>query len=232
MSKIYLFLMMSGKGNRFKNKLPKQYTLVDNNPIFIHILNDLLCLDEIDSIICITNPDYYDYTNKAIDDSCIQKNKVSVTVGGSSRNESIINGMNYVDKIIKDDDIVLIYDVTHPFVDMEGIIEVIKAVSECGMATLAEYQHDTVYEMDPKTNNIVGVIPRERVVVGASPEGFTYKILKEIYLNKSDEELEKITCAGAMAINNNMIVKAIKTKKINLKITYKDDFDNYLKFKR
>ena len=67
------------------------------------------------------------------------------------------------------------------------------------------------------------VINREEVVSGASPEGFKFGLIYDIYYKTSEEELDKMTSAGALAIANDIKMAVIPTNLLNFKVTYPDD---------
>lgn len=225
--KTHLLLMMAGNGTRFGSKIPKQFVTINDEPIFIYLLKQLHTISCIDDIILITNPDYETQTKNWVKEYKI--NKISnIITGGNGRSKDILKGLQNL-KDVKDDDIVLMYDATHPLVDVEGCEKVVEALHTWEAATLAEYQYDTVYQINKEDGTIKAIVPREEIVAGASPEGFRFKTIFDIYKNASDEELDKMTSAGAIAIKNNLKMATVQTKVVNLKITYSADYDNFCK---
>ena len=216
--------MMGGNGTRFGTEVPKQFYLINKQPIFIHILKKLNQIDCIDSIIIITNPKYLNYTKEWITKKNIQKIH-KIIPGGNGTSQHILAGLLVAEEIAKDNDIVLMFDATHPFVDTEGFVKVVDAINETGAATLAEFQYDTTYLINEDTNEIEQVIPRRKVIAGASPEGFKFKKILDIYKNTPKEKLNDLTSAGAIALQNNINMVAVETKEINLKITYQSDMN-------
>jgi 2-C-methyl-D-erythritol 4-phosphate cytidylyltransferase len=118
----------------------------------------------------------------------------------------------------------MMIDTTHPYVDEQGIKEMIEAVKEYGGATLGQRQWDTCYQID-ENDMLTAVIPRQQVVSGASPEGFKFKTIYDIYKNSTKEELEKMTSAGAIALAHNVKMKVCTLNTLNLKITYPSDLE-------
>ena len=213
--------MMGGKGTRLGADRPKQYIEIDGIPIFAYILksyNQLQCIDE---IIIVSNEIWIDYVEKWI--NLIQIDKpLSIVAGGKTRSHSLYNGLKAISDKAENEDIVLLHDATHPYVDEKGTVEVIKAIDEYGGATLGAYQYDTVYRMN-EDGFITGVIPRQELVAGASPEGFKFGEIFPIYDAADDEELEQMTSGGALALEHGIKMKTIEANIINLKITYPND---------
>ena len=129
-------------------------------------------------------------------------------------------------------DIILIHDATHPYVDVQGTKDVIQGVKKYGGATLGQCQYDTVYQMDEESNILEKVVPREKIVSGASPEAFFFKDIHDIYTSASQSELEEMTSAGAIALAYGIKMQVVPSNVLNLKITYKNDMDVFTQMVR
>lgn len=216
-------LMMGGIGNRCKQDKPKQFVEINNKAIFAYILKDLDKLNCIDEIIIVVHKNWLQYTENICNK--MQLNKLyAIVTGGETRSESVLNGLIKASEFANEEDIVMMYDTTHPYVDEEGIKEMIEATKEYDGVTLGQRQWDTCYQID-ENDILTAVIPRKEVVSGASPEGFKFKIIYDIYKNSSKEELEKMTSAGAIALAHNVKMKVCTLNTINLKITYPTDLE-------
>lgn len=225
--KNHLLLMMGGSGTRLGADRPKQYIEVEGTPIFAYILKGYDKLECIDSIVIVSHQDWFDYVEEWIEKLEVKK-PVSIVAGGANRSQSVRNGLRKLSESASEEDAVLIHDATHPYVDKEGTEGVIEALKSYEGATLGAYQYDTVYKITEE-HVIEKVIPRQLVVSGASPEAFIYKKIYEIYMNATEEELEAMTSAGAIALEHGIAMKVVPANVINLKITYKNDMDAFVK---
>ena len=223
----YVLLMMGGIGSRFGADTPKQFTMVEEKPLFTYIAEKLAKQNVVTGIVIVVNNAWLDYTKEWVAKLKIEK-IVSIVSGGDTRSESVFNGLKSLKDIARDNDPVLMHDATHPYVDEEGTKKVAEMVAEHGSATLASLNYDTTYLMDDD-NNIVKVIPRKNVIAGASPEGFRYKQIYDIYDQTPEEEMEKMTSVGAIALANNIPMKVVPTPVLNLKITYPEDMKLFMK---
>ena len=221
----HCLLMMGGVGSRLGADRPKQYVEVDNKPVFIYILKKLVKMDCIDKIVIVSNAYWIEFVHQSIKEHLKHDtDKIIVTEGGATRSESVKNGLTALEKYAEDDDVVLIHDTTHPYVDEKGTVAVIEAVKEYGGATLGACQYDTCYRMNER-REIEEVIPRQFLVSGASPEAFKFRKIYDIYRNSTREELESMTSAGAIALAHNLKMVVVPADVLNLKITYQNDME-------
>lgn len=222
-----VLLMMGGSGTRFGADKPKQYIEVGGRPIFSYILEGYNRLPDVDQIIVVSHADWIDYVQEIA--QAINADKLyRIVPGGNTRSESVKNGLKAAAEYSADDDVILIHDATHPYVDAAGVREVIEGVKEYGGATLAQFNYDTVYRMDDG-HILTNIEPRFNIVAGASPEAFTFGRIHDIYMNSPQEELEQMTSAGAIALAHGIRMKVVRANVLNLKITYADDMTLFKK---
>ena len=217
-------LMMGGTGSRFGADIPKQYTNINGVPLFTYILKRIMDIDYIETICIVAHKEWVDYVTDQINQTFTDTDKIIVTIGGNTRSESVKNGLNRLSIISDRNDVILIHDATHPYVDERGTDLVVKAVNEYGGATLGACQYDTCYRMNEE-GFIEEIIPRQFLVSGASPEAFKFGLIYEIYSNATSDELDNMTSAGAIASAHNIRMKVIPSNVLNLKITYPGDME-------
>ncbi len=228
-SRNFLLLMMAGSGTRFGQNLPKQFHLVNEEPVFIYILKQLNKISELDDIVIVTNPNFTSYTKECIDKNNFEK-AIQIINGGSCRSESILFGLQEVKKMANDDDVVLMYDATHPIVDKEGVSKVINTIKEYGAASLVQHQCDTIYKIDEETSDVKEILERREIVAAASPEGFKFGKAFDIYTKTDLDTLNQMTSAGALAKHFGVPFKTVPMEKaLNLKITYSIDMEIFKK---
>ena len=216
-------LMMGGSGTRFGGERPKQFVLVDDMPVFAHILSGLEAAGCVDRIILVTHPEWLDDTGAWARRLNAQK-VFAVVAGGENRSESVRNGLEKAAEITSADDVVMLHDATHPYVDVAGIRELAAAAREYGGATLGQRQYDTCYRVD-EDDMLVEVVPRRYFVSGASPEAFLFGKIYPLYEGASREELATMTSAGAIALAHGIRMKVCTLHTINLKLTYPEDLE-------
>ena len=214
-------LMMGGSGTRFGADRPKQYTLLKERPIFSYITEKADRTEVIDRIVVVSHLAWVDYTREWCRKT-VHRVPCTVVAGGATRSESVLNGLRSLRAFLDPEDVVLIHDATHPYLDPEAVRHTAEAAAEYGGATVASKNYDTVYRTD-KDGFLEKVEPRELIVAGASPEAFRYGLIYPIYRDASEEELNAMTSAGAIALAHGIPMKVIPTPVLNLKITYPPD---------
>ncbi len=218
-----VLLMMGGSGTRMGASVPKQFLEVDGKPVFYYVVRAYARMKEI-AHICIVCPQSWISFVQDVIRPVPFAGRMLVSQGGENRSQSVKCGLKAVEAFSAADDIILIHDATHPYLDKAAVEKAIAIAKEQGGATLAACQYDTCYAVDAG-NLVRRVIPRQEIVSGASPEVFLYGDLKSIYFAASDQELAAVTSAGAMALQHAVPMQAVPTKVLNLKLTYPDDME-------
>lgn len=219
----FVLLMMGGSGTRFSSEIPKQFVEVEGQPVFSYIMDRYDRFTKVDGIVLVCHKDWVDFASRWAAKLHIVK-CIDTVAGGPTRSASVRNGLRRLAEIAADDDIVLMHDATHPYLDEGATAEAILAAQRYGAATLGQKQYDTVYRTDAE-GTITEVVPREQIVSGASPELFRFGSIHRIYEDSSEDMLERYTSAGAIALDNGLTMKVISTELVNLKITYKHDME-------
>lgn len=219
----HVLLMMGGSGTRFGASIPKQFVEVEGQPVFSYIMDKYDRFTKVDSITLVCHASWVEYADEWAKKLGIAK-YVGAVAGGSTRSESVRNGLRRLAVFADVEDIVLIHDATHPYLDEGATADAIAATRECGAATLGQKQYDTVYRTDAQ-GVLTEVVPREEIVSGASPELFKFGFIHDIYERSTEAEFEKFTSAGAIALARGVKMKVVPTELVNLKITYKHDME-------
>ena len=223
----HLLLMMGGSGKRFGADIPKQFVEVEGQPVFTYIVQKYDSFQKADSIVVVCHSDWLDFANEKMEKLNLSKPYV-VIEGGSTRSESVRNGLRKLRSSASPSDIVMIHDATHPYLDEDATIKAIEATKKYKAATLGQKQYDTVYRMNDE-GELIEVVPREQIVSGASPELFEFSFIDSVYENTLDEELANFTSAGAIALANGITMFVVPTDLVNLKITHRHDMELFQK---
>ncbi len=152
-------------------------------PILIHTLRKFALSPEISEIYVALRANEIAGFRTRLENEAgnLSKKKVELVEGGEHRQQSVAHAIAAVSAA--PDDIVLVHDAVRPFVTEEIIHDVIKAVRKYGAAIAGMPAMDTVKQVERISEGavITATIPRERVVMAQTPQGFRYSVLKKAF---------------------------------------------------
>lgn len=222
---IYALVLAGGIGNRMGNEKPKQFLMAGGQPVIIHTLGEFCAYGGFEKIIVLCPSEWTDYT-----ESLIQEymgglvSDIVVTVGGTSRNDTIMEGIRYIEEngCLDDDTIIVTHDAARPFINNRIIDENIKSVLECGAATTAVPATDTIL-YSPSGSGVTSITDRSCLYLCQTPQTFFAKELRKLYQELDSSEREKCTDASGIYVKNGLPVKIVLGETYNFKITYPND---------
>lgn len=223
---IYGVVLAGGIGSRMGNTdKPKQFLLVGEKPIIIHTIEKFYVNDKFEKIIVLCPSQWVSHTTNLIK-KYIKKDteRIVVIEGGSTRNETIMNSIKYIDETdgVTDDTIIVTHDSVRPFVTHRILEENIKAALEFGACDTVIPATDTIVES--KNNKSITSIPeRNYMYQGQTPQSFNAKKLRELYCGLTEEEKEILTDAAKIFVIKGEKVELVNGEVFNIKITYPYD---------
>src|SRR6266516_1926394 len=182
MSRIAAILPAAVMGTRMGAETPKQFLELNGTPIVILSLRRIASCPLVTDLIVATRADEVQRLEERIAKEEF-KQPVRVVKGGDSRQDSVAAALR---EVPNEAEIVLVHDAVRPFVTVEQITRVIEEARRCHAAILGIPAMDTVKEVKraslPEDVALVtGTIPRERLVMAQTPQGFSTKLLKEAF---------------------------------------------------
>lgn len=221
---IYAEILAGGKGTRMGNtEMPKQFLMLGSKPIIIHTIEQFLINKRVDKIIVCAPKDWLGHT-KDIIDKFLPDTNIELVEGGSTRNETIMNGCRYIEEKygIKKEDIIITHDAVRPFITTQIIDNNIDGLDGCDAVDTVIPATDTIVES--KNGEYITNIPeRKHMYQGQTPQSFKIKKLMEVYDSLTEEEKEILTDACKIFSIKNKKVKIVEGASTNIKIT--DMFD-------
>lgn len=217
---VYAEILAGGKGTRMGNTdMPKQFLMLGTKPIIIHTVEQFMINTNVSKIIVCCPKDWMTYMNDLLE-KYIPNNSVDIVEGGKTRNETIINGCNFIKEKygLTDEDIIITHDAVRPFVTQRIIDDNIKALSNSIAVDTVVGATDTIVE-SVDGEDICNIPERKFMYQGQTPQGFNIKELIEVYESLSEEEKEILTDACKMFLLKDKKVKIVKGETYNIKIT-------------
>jgi 2-C-methyl-D-erythritol 4-phosphate cytidylyltransferase len=176
--------MASAPSAKAKKSGPsKQFTELGGTPILIHTLRKFASHPRVAEIFVALRKDEIAGFHERLqsEPKDVLAKKVELVEGGEHRQHSVANALKAVSAA--PDDVILVHDAVRPFVTAQIIDEVIEAARKHGAAIAGMPAVDTVKQVERTADGalITATIPRERVVMAQTPQGFRYAIIKKAF---------------------------------------------------
>lgn len=172
---------MGSPGGKRKPSASKQFTQLGGTPILVHTLRKFAAIAAVSEIyVALRKDEMIGFRGQLEkEDKDVLQKKVSLVEGGEHRQQSVANAIAAVSAA--PEDILLVHDAVRPLVTREIIEEVIRASQRYGAAIAGLPAVDTVKQVERTADGavITATVPRERVVMAQTPQGFRYHVLKK-----------------------------------------------------
>ena len=201
---------------------PKQFLSIYNKPLIVHTIEAFEMHDDIDMILIVTNDTYIDDVKiwcKQYDLTKVQY----IVAGGSSRQESVYNGLKKLEKIgISDEDIILIHDAARPLISQTIITDNIEACKKYQAVDTVIPSSDTIIRSVDK-ETICEIQKRSEQYQGQTPQSFTFKVINDAHEYAKSINNTETTDDCRLVLNMGKDVHLVNGSKLNFKITTFDD---------
>lgn len=222
---VYGVILAGGIGSRMGNtEKPKQFLLVGEKPIIVHTIEKFYVHEEFEKLIVLCPAQWVGHTQNLIKKYIKDSARVVVIEGGSTRNETIMNSIRYIDETdgLQEDTIIVTHDSVRPFVTHRILSENIKYAKKFGACDTVIPATDTIVES--LDNQLITSIPdRSKMYQGQTPQSFNAMKLKELYEGLSEEEKNILTDAAKIFVIKGEAVHLVDGEVYNIKITYPYD---------
>ena len=235
MSKIAIVITAAGSSTRIGGEIKKEYLHYKNGTVLSNCATAFLNADYKDNEICsfiITCPkNGRDKCKEALqcDTSLIEKlNKqnflLNIVEGGDSRQASVFNALDFIDKNHKETEYVLIHDGARPFISSKVIEETVEATIEYGAAVPGFIPIDTQKEVNEE-GFIKTHLIRSNLRAVQTPQGFNFKELLQAHKKAMEINCEFTDDTQIFGEFTDIAVKVIDGDVNNIKITYPKDLE-------
>lgn len=222
---IFAAILAGGIGSRMGGTdTPKQFLTLGDKPVIIHTIEKFVINSKFDKILVLSPQSFVNHTKNLINEYFGENNSIIVLKGGDTRNDTLINSIEYIKENfeIDDDSVIVTHDSVRPFVTHRIIEDNINAAKEFGACDTVVPATDTIVEsVDSK---IISDIPiRDNFYQGQTPQSFKINKLSELINSLSDDETNILTDACKIFVLKGEDVHLVKGEITNIKITYPYD---------
>lgn len=214
---MYLLIPAAGVGKRMGSNRNKLLLQVRSQPIIAWTLLAAEAASKIKWIGIISQPtDWPDF--KEILTNLKLTKPVELIIGGSTRQESVYNGLQ---ALPKDAEQVLIHDGARCLVTPDLLNSCAQAISQCPGLIAAVPVKDTIKVVD--ASGIIQSTPdRKNLWAAQTPQGFNVNLLKECHAEGVRQGWE-VTDDAALFEKSGIQVQIVEGEETNLKVTTPQD---------
>jgi|SRR5688572_7840080 len=212
---IIAIIVAAGGSSRFGK--PKQLELLAGEPVFLHSVRAFDNCDRIEKIILVTSSEYRNEMQTLLESKGLDA-KVTITLGGERRQDSVMNGL--ISAHADDDDVILVHDAARPLISQKVITDVIDATIIHGAALAAVQVVDTLKR--EKGGFAIDTVDREHLWRAQTPQAAKAGHLRnalEYAQNKGVTVTDEAQLLSLISVQSSIV----SSDERNFKITYPDD---------
>ena len=220
---VYAVVPAAGRGTRLGKKIPKAYVPVLGTPLFIHTLRALKKAFPFKGIILVVDASDLFRARKELVKHGL--GTVTLTLGGSTRAESVHNGLLVVPA---GKSLVAVHDAARPLVSSDVVRRTVQAAQKSTGAICAIPVSSTVKRFDPKKSVVLGTEDRSQLLLAQTPQVFRLSILLARYRALGPKAL-RATDEAALFDGTKQRVRVVAGDEKNLKVTTQNDLESLKK---
>jgi 2-C-methyl-D-erythritol 4-phosphate cytidylyltransferase len=204
----------AGTGTRLGDALPKQYLDVNGVPLIQHALAALGAVARISRIVVVLSPSDQHWNTLM---PALPK-VTTVRVGGATRGESVLNGMQALAGELDTDAWVMVHDAARPCIRTELINQFIDELENDRIGGLLALPLADTIKLGGDNLRVEKTLPRESIWRAQTPQMFRYEMLRDALLKTplATDEAQAIELFGHQP-------KLVMGDSANLKVTYAPD---------
>ena len=222
---VYGVILAGGVGSRMGGDKPKQYLNLKGKPIIVYTVEKFFACPEFEKVIVLCPAKWVEHTKNLIKRHISPAmDKVAVIEGGATRNETIMNAINFIEAqgCLDESTVIVTHDSVRPFVTHRIIEENIEACEKYGACDTVIPATDTIVESE-NSKSISNIPDRSKMYQGQTPQSFKALKLKRIYGSLTEEEKSILTDAAKIFVLKGETVALVDGETFNIKITYPYD---------
>lgn len=190
--------------------IPKQFLPLKGRPLLFHTIEKFYKL--VDEIVVVLPAPHFTYWNEMCEQHSFSL-KIKLVEGGSSRTQSVINGLN----TIHESGIVAIHDAVRPLVSRSLIATLLKEAAIHGNAIP---MLPVTESLRHKSGEISVVVDRAEYMMVQTPQCFDLQVIKSAYQNLHQREFSDD--ASVIDYTGGKI-NPVAGEVSNIKITFRQD---------
>ncbi|MDF1733055.1 MAG: bifunctional 2-C-methyl-D-erythritol 4-phosphate cytidylyltransferase/2-C-methyl-D-erythritol 2,4-cyclodiphosphate synthase [Minwuia sp.] len=205
-------IVAAGRGTRLGGELPKQYLLLDGEPVLRRTVSAFLAHPRIDQVLVVIGDGQQDLYDQALSGLDL----LPPVVGGETRQLSVASGLAALASSAPTH--VLIHDAARALIDDALISRVCDALKDSPAVLPALPVVDSLSRIDG--DRVVGTQDREHLVRAQTPQGFDFAAITDAHGRMTGQAFSDDVAVARAA---GMVVQVVAGTEDNFKITIADD---------
>lgn len=210
--KKYAVIVAGGSGSRMGSTTPKQFLLLNDQPILMHTLARFAECDNIELILVLPNNEIKSWQQLCLDYGFTIDHHI--IEGGNTRFDSVKNGLEQV----QEGSLVAIHDGVRPLISIATIENSYKVAKAKGNAIVAVPLKDSIRKREGESTVSKN---RSDYYLVQTPQTFQSSLIKQAYANIADGS--KYTDDASVFESQGGEINLIEGNYKNLKITTPED---------
>ncbi len=203
---------MGGTGERFGSETPKQFHRLAGKKVYLYTLETFLASNLFEEILLVCPQAWI---KSVQDDIACYSAQISIVMGGTTRQESSLNGLLACGA---DTHFVAIHDAVRPFVTPEILEKNIAAALVTGAVDTCIPSADTLVHA-PQGNKISTIPLRAEYLRGQTPQSFSYPLILNAHLKAKHAGVFNNSDDCSLALRDGHPISIVEGSEENIKIT-------------
>ncbi|MCG8412867.1 MAG: 2-C-methyl-D-erythritol 4-phosphate cytidylyltransferase [Pseudomonadales bacterium] len=214
---LWAILPAAGIGQRMGSAIPKQYLPLAGQPVIQHTLDKLTAVPGLSRIVVAIHPEDNHFRQLDIDSDYVEP-----TVGGDSRQQSVMNALNVIAQRAKNDDWVLVHDAVRPCVQLSDIDKLLGAIADHAIGGLLAAPQDNTLKRADETLHVAETVDRSEYWQALTPQIFRFGLLFKAIQKTCKEGITTTDEASAIEVMGYKPL-LVSGDRNNIKITRESD---------
>ena len=219
-------ILSGGVGSRMGLDFPKQYVMVNEQPVLNYCLKTFLNTEKIDALVIGVADEWIEFVKEHLANLNPTK-PVYYAKSGETRQYSVYNALKVIrENGFSDNSIVIIHDGARPLVSQELINRCLDGCKEAdGIMPVIPVKDTTYLSEDGK--HIHSLLDRSHLWAGQAPEAFRLGKYLKVHDEMPREDLLKINGSTEIAFKAGLNCQMVEGDPMNFKITTPEDLSNF-----
>lgn len=216
---MYLILLLGGSSERTKSEKPKQFIKIKDKEIFEYSLRTFDECYFFDKFILVTPKDGVSHVSQILKSNKI-KHSYRIIEGGSTRQQSVFNALNFIEGT--PNDYVFIHDAARPLISKNDCLKLYKETLNFDAISLCSPLKSSICEIN-NSQFVEKSLKRENFVQLETPQVFKFGIIYSAHLFAKQKNILNYTDDTSMIDASKTKIKLVFSENDNFKITTNGD---------